>query len=606
MTVNKTQILQNAQAYAVKGLLDKAIEEWQKLISESPNDGNIYNTIGDLHLKKNDLNQAVDAYLKAAEAFHTAGFALKTIAVYKKIIKLSPKRYDVYLKLANVNAERGLTGNAIEDYLAVAKHYSQDGRIKEALDVYRKIANLDPNNTSIRLKLAEMCLREGYEDQAVAEYLQAASVYTESGKTQEAEAIYERVLKLDPKNEVARIALGMVPSPDDSVKQKDLLTKAEAAEEEGTYELAEQLLRQLITANPANPIYHEKLGYLFLKKNQQFMAFTELKSAAQEYLQNDQASQAVKIMRDYWAIDPDQVEVHQILAVAYEKGGDLHQAIPEYARVIDEHLAMGDLAQAQPLYEKIKALNVEHRDVKRLRLTFEGRTIEPPPSSILVEPTHAQAPEEIFPEPVESKEAAFDEAALKNLFTETEVYIKYGLISKAVEQLEQVLEKNPDHVQAHLRLKEIYQVEGLKSQAVEECLKLAAIYKKLGDTEAYDKAIKEVRVLAPDLATQLESDHQEAEAEVPSAEAPAEASEAEDIEARMAEADLCYQRGLMAEAKKLYELILTLKPDHAGALAKLEDLVSADVQGKEVDYETHSPAPSRKDQDKKKSRISYL
>jgi len=234
LAVNKTQVLQNAQSYMAKGQIEKAIEEWQKLISESPNDGNIYNTIGDLYLKKNDLNQAIDAYLKGSEAFHTAGFALKTIAVYKKIIKLNPKRYDVYLKLGNVNAERGLTGNAIEDYLAVAKHYSQDGRIREALDVYRKIANLDPNNTSIRLKLAEMCLKEGYEDQAVAEYLQAAKVFTESGKTQEAEAIYERVLKLDPKNEVARIGLGMVPSPGDSVKQKDLLSKAEAAVAEGT------------------------------------------------------------------------------------------------------------------------------------------------------------------------------------------------------------------------------------------------------------------------------------------------------------------------------------------------------------------------------------
>ena len=100
MAINKSTILQNAQRYTAKGQIDNAIEEWQKLIAETPNDGNIYNTIGDLYLKKNAIKYAVAVYFKAANAFHDAGFALKTISVYKKIIKLAPKRRDDCLKLA--------------------------------------------------------------------------------------------------------------------------------------------------------------------------------------------------------------------------------------------------------------------------------------------------------------------------------------------------------------------------------------------------------------------------------------------------------------------------------------------------------------------------
>ena len=131
MGKDKATILQNAQKFTAKGLLDKAIGEWQKLIKETPNDGNIYNTIGDLYLKKNSISEATKAFLKAADSFDQTGFALKTIAVYKKIIKVDPNRFDVFLKLGDVNAARGLVGNALDDYLKVAKHYVGSGKLKE-------------------------------------------------------------------------------------------------------------------------------------------------------------------------------------------------------------------------------------------------------------------------------------------------------------------------------------------------------------------------------------------------------------------------------------------------------------------------------------------
>ena len=44
---------------------------------------------------------------------------------------------------------------------ASAKLYSQEGLIRDALDVYRKIADLDPSNLTVRLKIADIFLKEG-------------------------------------------------------------------------------------------------------------------------------------------------------------------------------------------------------------------------------------------------------------------------------------------------------------------------------------------------------------------------------------------------------------------------------------------------------------
>ena len=92
MAADRTSILQNAQLYASKGNLDAAITEWKKLALESPNDGTIYNSIGDLQLKRNAKGEAVAAFLQAAKAFRDEGAPLKAIAAYKKVLKIDPAR----------------------------------------------------------------------------------------------------------------------------------------------------------------------------------------------------------------------------------------------------------------------------------------------------------------------------------------------------------------------------------------------------------------------------------------------------------------------------------------------------------------------------------
>ena len=69
MAVDRRTVLQNAQLFASKGQYDAAIAEWRKLTSDSPADGTIFNSIGDLHLRRNAGGDAVTAFLQAATAF---------------------------------------------------------------------------------------------------------------------------------------------------------------------------------------------------------------------------------------------------------------------------------------------------------------------------------------------------------------------------------------------------------------------------------------------------------------------------------------------------------------------------------------------------------
>ncbi|MCA1838428.1 MAG: hypothetical protein LC674_06665, partial [Actinobacteria bacterium] len=77
MAIDKASILKNAQAYTTKGQYDKAIAEWTKLLLGTAADGAVFNTIGDLHLKRNSPTEAIEAYSQAATGFKTGGDPLK-------------------------------------------------------------------------------------------------------------------------------------------------------------------------------------------------------------------------------------------------------------------------------------------------------------------------------------------------------------------------------------------------------------------------------------------------------------------------------------------------------------------------------------------------
>src|SRR6266511_5797913 len=103
MAIDKNAVIKDAQKYVAKGQFDKAIAEWKKLLKEAPNDPNIYNTIGDLCLKKDSKAEAVDAYNKAADLLAADGFTSKAIALYKKVLNIDPKKMDAHLALGDLN-----------------------------------------------------------------------------------------------------------------------------------------------------------------------------------------------------------------------------------------------------------------------------------------------------------------------------------------------------------------------------------------------------------------------------------------------------------------------------------------------------------------------
>jgi len=94
----------------------------------------------------------------------------KAIAIYKKHFKLDPTRLEVYEKLAELYHKQGLVNEARTRTSAGGLYYQKHGQRRLGHRHYQKMADLEPNNPSYHVKLAEIYQRQQLIEKAVSEY----------------------------------------------------------------------------------------------------------------------------------------------------------------------------------------------------------------------------------------------------------------------------------------------------------------------------------------------------------------------------------------------------------------------------------------------------
>ncbi len=414
MAIDRSSVLHSAQLFASRGQFDAAIYEWKKLSAEAPGDGSIFNSIGELHLKRQATNDAVTAFLQAANAFRAEGATLKAIATFKKILKLDPSRYDVFRHLGDLNAERGLLSSAVQDYLTLGKHYLKAGKSKDALDIYKKIVSQDPSNLDAQQRVAELCMTENMQDEATKVYLQLGRERSAQQRHAEAKEAYQAVLRIDPANSeaaqfiehfektggnpsrAAKTGFGSAGGPSKSSEPLDLLSEAIRRIKEKQFAGAEAILNQLLTKEPGNPEVCQLLAKLHLQRGDLQIALGEYRYLAGAALRAQDYAQAETLITDFLAVEPKSVAMLELYGELYGEKGDAANAVIQYGMAIElllEHPEPGMPTLHEELFEKVTALAPDSPTVKKLTALMNGTAVDEPPvpaqSETSVSPTTA-------------------------------------------------------------------------------------------------------------------------------------------------------------------------------------------------------------------------
>ncbi len=308
MAVDRDKVLQAAQKLVEKKRYDKAIVEYQKLVADDPKDVRTLLKIGDLHLKMEQHVEAITTYERVGQFYSLQGFALKAIAVYKQIREIIHKHVPgmedrfghIVPRLAEIYTQLGLTSDALAAYDEVATRLQRAGRDRDAIDIFKKIVDLDPQNPLPYLRLAEAFIRVKDVENAVARFGAAADILISMGRKDDSLKVVERLLQHRPEPRFARVAAEIYLERGQPSDAMAALTKLQIAFKDNPKDL--DTLALLARAfdklsQPAKAIEVQKEAARIAKETNKLDVFNALVAALLARAPNDEAVHALAAQR---------------------------------------------------------------------------------------------------------------------------------------------------------------------------------------------------------------------------------------------------------------------------------------------------------------------
>lgn len=536
MAATREQVVQAAEKYVARGKIEPAIREYRKLLADNPNDINTLNRIGDLYARIQRIDEAVDFFTQIAEQYTAEGFFVKAIAIYKKIIKLDPTRLEVYEALAELYHKQGLVTEARTQYQVLADYYVKHQNAASAIAIYQKMVQLEPDNPTYHVKLAEIYHQQQLIEKAIGEYRIIAELMIQHGRPQEAAQVYERALNIDSQN------LGFV---EDAVRR---LRQADHAEG------ATRLLALAVERNPQ--------AMQVARKIEDEDSRPPAPAATME-LELEAEPEAEILAEPEMSPGFGAILEEDELSFSLDEGDDLSRAMAEAAA------AVGGAPAPRVAEPESDEIELDLDDVFEVDLTVEEEeqpsSLVKPPADMLGAPVRPAWSQEATPlpgaaftappaapaeEPLEEIELELDlelddpfagmgavepraeqtetiaqadfdsgwtsepppwlaqtdeiwqtaevEAPMAwaaepeveedlDLVTEAEVLAKYGLEDKAIERLGEALQLRPDHLQAMALLIQIHLDKGREAEVVELANQMSVIAARKANREPWQK-----------------------------------------------------------------------------------------------------------------------
>jgi len=436
----------------------------------------------------------VECFKSVGDAYASQGFTVKAIAMYKKLSKLKTS-LECVLRLAELYTQQGLFNDARAQYLQVAEEFLRSGELEQAVRIFQKTLEMDPENVAMRTKLAEVYIRLNKKTEAWQIFSAAAETLRTKGQLQAAEEILQRMLKLDPNSSYALLLRGrnafdagdmastiqcLEKVADLDSNPDGLRTLLQAYLMTGRLPEAGTLAVKLLTVhNDVASVlsYTDALisGGLFQEALQIYQQHCDRMLAADsgkilEHLhslighvsENTASLETILELLNKAADTTHLTEVYELLAHAYVQSGELEKARDYYLK----------LTQLEP-ENQLHARNYQ-QVLGKLGTSSHTQLITAEEGAVLVDELEATAPfiDQRYPDNVA--------LAVRAALTDAELFISYNMPAKALGPLLSALPSAPRDQRLNQRLAALHTRAGRFTEAAVSCRTLEGIYREAG------------------------------------------------------------------------------------------------------------------------------
>jgi len=339
MPFNKSQAQNAAKQYVLQNNVQAAVEVYREIVEADPTDLTAISTLGDLYASAGRLQEAIDQFSRVADSYIESGFTREAIATLNKLVAVDSTNTEIATKLADLYAQAGLPSEARLHYLQIANALTRKGRTLDALSVYSKVVELDSSNTSTRIKLGELYLREGLNEQAFDAFLTAAEHLAGKGENRRALNAYNEALAIRPDSAEVLAAVRKLMTVLGIADPDKSRTSASPGAPSG------DLVNE--NSSPAGSDIRRPSTPLDQPQQSCDSFVVQEISKAERLVAYGQVNQAISMLRSILRDQADSIDVHVKLKDIYLRTGMMIEAATECCELERIHGARGESDRAR-------------------------------------------------------------------------------------------------------------------------------------------------------------------------------------------------------------------------------------------------------------------
>jgi tetratricopeptide (TPR) repeat protein len=495
---NKQKVLSAAEKFVQQGKLQNAITEYEKIIKADSKDLTVMNTVGDLYSRLGESERAIECFKNVGDAYAQQGFTVKAIAMYKKLSKLRPT-LEGSLRLAELYTQQGLFNDARAQYLQVAEEFLRGGELEQAVRIFQKTLEMDPDNVNMRTRLAEVYLRLGKKAEAWDIFATAAESLRGRGAHAAADEILQRMLTLDPTNSHALLLRGRLAFDSGDIataitnleRIADLDNHAEglgvllqAYLQSGRLNEAGSIAHKLANVhNDGNGIIAYADALITVGRHQEALHVFEQNS--DRLLSGDSTKILETLHYLIGHVRENTTSLEMLLDLLHKAGEQTHIA-EIYELLAHAYTQSNEFDKARDYYLKLTQLephNQLHADHYQQVL---GKLGNPSTSTPLITPEEGA----VIVDELEATSAFIEQRypdevalAIRAAITDAELFASYNMAEKAMEPLMAALARAPKDLRLNQRLAALHTRASRLAEAAVCCRNLESVYHDAGYAE---------------------------------------------------------------------------------------------------------------------------
>src|SRR2546427_385163 len=485
MAADVSKHLDRAKRFLEKNRVEDAIEAYLAVLDEMPQHQEATQALGDLYARMDQPDRAAVYYGLLFDLLVEPKDETKALAIYKRFLQTRqnqqlPERIARY---AFLQQKQNHPDEAIEQYTKAAELFAAASREEDALFCWERVAQLDPENFSRQLRLAETAERMGKTALAARAFLRAGQLRSVSGTPADVLNLLGRAYKLAPQERsvgllyaqanlqagnAVRAAALLEPFAATESDAAFLTTFSDALMRSGHLERARELLERVLREKNEGMTQLFELADRYVAAGQDQKATDILLTLKRRMFADKRQNDFATLMDGVGAKYPHSQVILEFWASIHNELNRESQYFEVLIRLFDVYLTSGNVAKAAETLERLVDIDAyDYRNQERLEL-LRGRVDEAHLKRIASRllksstptPGHtSHAPPTQEPAaPSPGSEEGRQLQALEDLIVQTEIFLQYSLQNKALERLQRIAAMFPGEEERSARLANLYQM----------------------------------------------------------------------------------------------------------------------------------------------------